>query len=125
MKYTSKIGKAVLIMSNIILMTVAIIASLIYSEYVRKSQMEVKESDFITTVESMKQVSQNYISSERGYVENWAAYINENNMTLKQAMKFLSQINTNKERFAHIVDMDTFEAYSSYYPFKDAKIDTY
>ena len=125
LKYTSKIGKAVLIMSNIVLMTVAIIASLIYSGYVRTSQMEGKESDFITTVESMKQVSQNYISCERGYVENWAAYINQNNMTLKQAMKFLSQLNTNKERFAHIVDMDTFEAYSSYYPFKDAKIDTY
>ena len=48
-----------------------------------------------------KQVSQNYLDSERGYVENWAAYILEHDMTLEEALEFLRGINTNRERFAH------------------------
>lgn len=62
-----------------------------------------------------KQVSQNYLDNERGYVKNWAHYISEHDMTLEEALEFLRGINTNRERFAHIVDMDTYEAYSSFY----------
>ena len=46
-------------------------------------------------------------------------------MTLEEALEFLRNINTNSERFTHIIDMDTFEAYSSYYPAGEEEIDTY
>lgn len=58
----------------------------------------------------------NYLNSERGYAEDWAAYISAHDMTMEQALQFLRSINTNQERFLHIVDMDTYEAYSSFYP---------
>lgn len=48
-----------------------------------------------------KQVSQNYLDNERGYVKNWAHYILEHDMTLEEALEFLWGINTNRERFAH------------------------
>ena len=73
----------------------------------------------------MKQVSQNYLDRERGYVRDWAGYITDHDMTLEEALDFLRSINTNKERFAHIVDMDTFEAYSSYYPKGEEQTDVY
>lgn len=100
-------------------------AAWIYSRYISRTQTQSKEADFIRTVESMKQVSQNYLDGERGYVKNWSAYISSNHMDMEEALDFLRTINTNEKRFIHIVDMDTYEAYSAYYPKGEEKIDTY
>ena len=110
---------------NVFLITAAVAGSVIYANNVRASQVETKALDFISTVESMKSVSQNYLDSERGYVENWAAYINEQQMTLPEALEFLRNINTNPARFIHIVDMDTFDAWTASYPPGKEQIDTY
>lgn len=125
MKLMDKTRKIFLGVSNITLIIIVILAAIFYSKHVKNVQEQSKVLDFITTVESMKQVSQNYINSERGYVCDWAEYITQHDMTLAEAMEFLRSINTDKERLAHIVDMDTFEAYSSYYPAGEEKIDTY
>ena len=73
----------------------------------------------------MKQFSQNYINNEKGYVKDWAAYISGHDMTMGDALEFLRDINANEERFTHIVDMDSYEAYSSYYSPGEEKTDTY
>ncbi len=117
--------KVVLLACNIILIIFVFVFSGMYAGYIHKEQEKTKVSDFINTVESMKQVSQNYLDSERGYVKNWAAYISQNNMNLEEALHFLRTINTNEERFVHIVDMDTYEAYSTYYAEGEEQIDTY
>lgn len=117
--------KIVLSLCNALLIIGMLLAAWVYSRAIYQTQVETKTTDFIRTIESMKQVSQNYLDSERGYVRNWAAYIGSQDMTLDEALDFLRSINTNKERFAHIVDMDTYEAYSSYYPKGEEWIDTY
>lgn len=110
---------------NVIFIFGAIISAILYSKNVREIQQKNKLNDFITNVESMKQISQNYFDSESGYVSNWANYISSKNMDLDQALDFLKKVNTNSKRFAHIVDMDTLEAYSSYYEKGQEQIDTY
>lgn len=72
--------------------------------------MNNKRDEFIAMVESMKSVAQNYLDGERGYVENWSAYITNNRMDLPQALEFLRQLNTNPNRYAHIVDVNTLRA---------------
>ncbi len=114
-----------LILVNILLILGIVLGSLCYSQRIQKIQMEVKISEFENTVESFKKVSQNYLDSEKGYVENWGHYINEEHMTLEEALQFLRTINTNENRIGHIVDMDTFIAYSSYYEPGDDVITTY
>lgn len=121
----AKLYKMILGICNVFLITAAVAGSVIYANNVRASQVETQELDFISTVESMKSVSQNYLDSERGYVENWAAYINEQQMTLPEALEFLRNINTNPARFIHIVDMDTFDAWTASYPAGKERIDTY
>ena len=74
--HTEKLYKIILLITNLVIMTLGIIASVFYAHNIRASQLQTKERDFISTVESMKSVSQNYLDSERGYVVNWAAYIN-------------------------------------------------
>ena len=125
MKIKDRTRKIFFALCNIGLMGIVIFAAIFYSGHVKKVQEQSKILDFITTVESMKQVSQNYINSERGYVCDWAEYITQHDMTLEETMEFLRTINTDEERLAHIVDMDSFEAYSSYYPAGEEKIDTY
>lgn len=117
--------KVVLLACNIILLIFVITFSGMYAGYIRREQEKAKVADFINTVESMKQVSQNYLDSERGYVKNWSSYISENNMDMEEALDFIRLINTNKKRYVHIVDMDTFDAYSAYYPAGKEQIDTY
>ena len=102
--------KIILVICNFTLILATVIAAATYSRHIRKGQEEANAVDFIRMVESMKQVSQNYLDSERGYVKNWAAYITQQGMTMEEALDFLRSINTNKARFAHIVDMDTFDA---------------
>lgn len=125
MKTKAEKGKRILWVCNILLIVFVITAAWHYSGYISKSQSEIKRADFIRTIESMKSVSQNYLDGESGYVQNWASYISEHDMTLKEALDFLRSINTNKERFVHIVDMDSYEAYSSFYSKGKEKIDTY
>lgn len=125
MKMRDRTKKIFLLICNILLIFATITAAWVYSGDVSKSQTEIKKTDFIRTIESMKSVSQNYLDGEKGYVKNWASYITEQHMTMDEALDFLRSINTNKERFAHIVDMDSYEAYSAFYPKGEEKIDTY
>ncbi len=117
--------KIMLLLCNVILIAVTVTAALLYSGYIRKTQEASKTDAFIRMIESMKQVSQNYLDSERGYVRDWASYISEQEMTMEEALAFLRSVNTNGDRFVHIVDMESFEAWSSYYPQGEEEIDTY
>lgn len=121
----AKTYRIILWICNVVLMLVAVTASVIYAHNVRTSQVQGKKQDFIMTVESMKSVSQNYLDSERGYVKDWAEAINGLHMTLPEALDFLRHINTNPARFIHIVDMDSFDAWTASYPAGREQIDTY
>ena len=122
---TDKKFKIMLLLCNVILIAATITAALLYSGYIRKNQEESKTDAFIRMIESMKQVSQNYLDRERGYVKDWAAYISEQEMTREEALDFLRSVNSDKERFIHIVDMDTYEAWSASYPAGEEEIETY
>ena len=56
-------------------------------------------------VESMKQVSENYLSTEKGYADDWAAYIASCHMTAEEAQE---------DRAAHLVDMADLSARSTF-----------
>ena len=114
-----------LILFNALLIVIAIFSSLFYSKNVSDNQNKNNLNDFKTNIETMKQVSSNYLNSENGYVLNWANYITSSKMSLNEALSFLRNINTNKKRFAHIIDVSTFDAYSSYKDVGDEYIDDY
>lgn len=51
-------------------------------------------------VESMKQVSENYLSTEKGYADDWAAYIASCHMTAEEALDYIRTTNTQEDRAA-------------------------
>lgn len=114
-----------LVIINLLLMGLVIICSIVSADIFRSQQIDSRQTDFNLTIESMKSVTQNYLESERGYVDNWSDYITTHNMTREEALSFLRSINTNKERYAHIVDMDGFKAWSANEPAGKEAIDNY
>ena len=123
-KKRSALGIA-LVLFNIIMIITAVVSSAAFSVRVRTERQNTKISGFVSTIESMKKLSQTYLDSERGYVRNWASYISEHGMTLEEALQFLRSINTDPNRYAHIVDMETYRAYSSFYAPGEEEIDSY
>lgn len=105
--------KLLLVLFNIVLILSALGFLIVFSNHVSAEQKQTKIDAFMSSVESMKQVSANYINSERGYVNNWASYINASGMTMDEALDYIRTANTQSDRQAHIVDMDTFEAHST------------
>jgi two-component system sensor histidine kinase KdpD len=65
-------------------------------------------------VESTKQVSKNYLSTEKGYADDWAAYIASCHMTAEEALDYIRTTNTQEDRAAHLVDMADFSARSTF-----------
>lgn len=112
--HKKKLRRTGLIICNAVLILSAVIFTLTYSRHVRDDQRQTRTDAFVSAVESMKQVSKTYISNEQGYVDNWAAYITAGNMTLDEALDYIRASNTQSDRQAHFVDMDTFEARSTY-----------
>lgn len=103
----------ILILGNILLILVAITFVLYYATDVRRDREDMERDTFTSTVETMKQISVRYLDTERQSAENWAAYIENQQMTMDEALAYIQASNTQEDRRAHIVDMDTYEAYSS------------
>lgn len=114
-----------LIICNAILILSAIFFTFTYSTYMRNEQRNTRQDAFVSAVESMKQISRNYVATEERYVADWAAYINARHMTIDEALDFIRTTNTQGEKPAHIVDMDTFEARSTYAKNGSDNVDCY
>ena len=110
----SKYIKRILIFINIILILAAVIFSALYSNGIREEQKEAELNTFESTIESMKQISMNYLTTELNYAKDWANYIDAHHMTVDEALDYIREANHQSDRYAHIVDMNTFAAYSTY-----------
>ncbi len=123
--YDEKDKKIMLLVINLILISLIILAIWNYSTNVNSNQLEDNKYSFMLSIQSQKKLTQSYLRNEQGYVNNWAKYIDDNDMNLDEAMTFLKTININSNRYVHIVDVETYDAYSSYYEIGDNQIDTY
>ena len=106
--------KYILVMINIILILSAVVFSVFYSRNLKKEQEQYELDAFCGTIDSMKQVSDNYLRMELGYAKDWAQYINQEEMSIDEALDFINKSNHQRDRYAHIVDMETYDGYSSY-----------
>ena len=102
-----------LILCNVVLGLGMILTAFFYSRYNQQQKNVMKVDAFCTTVESMKQVSENYLSTEKGYVDDWAAYISSQHMTAEEALEYIRTTNTHTDRAAHLVNMDDMSARST------------
>ena len=112
-KKKSKIGKIALVAGNMILIVLAVLFAVWYSREVTHSQEQLMLENFCNTVETMKQISVRYLSGELEKEQNWAAYIQRQHMTMDEAIEYIRSVSDVSECEGHLVDMDTFEAWST------------
>ena len=124
-KQQERTAKILLIFCNVILMLAVIFFAVIYSAEVRADQEQTERDNFCNTVETMKQISTRYLSTELDDAKDWAAYIQHENMNEDEALAYLRAVNTRTDRLAHLVDPDTFEARSTYLRKDGDEIETY
>lgn len=82
-----------LVLLNIVLVLTAVVVSLRYSNNIQDKQKQQKLSAFCSTIESMKQISGNYLQMELNYAKDWAKYIDEKGMTMDEALAYIKQAN--------------------------------
>ncbi len=114
-KKTAAWGNVLIVAFNVVLMLCAVFASYVYTKNMEVENYKLQTDAFCSTVESMKQISESYLKNEKGYVNDWAAYISSSGMTREEAIEYITKVNTQKDRYAHIVDMDDFSARSTYW----------
>lgn len=106
-------GRLVLVLCNVALVLAVVAFVVYYTSRVNADQAAMVRDSFCDTVETMKQLSSRYLDSEKRVVEDWAAYIGHENMTMDEALAYLRVVNTESDRSAHLVDMNTFKARST------------
>ncbi len=104
---------ALLLLCNVILVLAMIATAVLYSDANQRQKDAMRLDVFCTTVESLKKVSENYLSTEKGYVDDWAAYISSQHMTADEALGYIRTTNTHADRMAHLVDLDDLSARST------------
>ena len=114
-----------LLICNIILLAAMILTAMVYSRTVTNQKDSIKLETFCNTVESLKKISENYFSTEKGYVDDWAKYISAMHMTADEALEYIRTTNTHSERAAHLVNMDDLTARSTYLRNDDPWIHVY
>ncbi len=115
-------SKTALLLINVFAIILIFICFSYYSVLVLSQQQEDNTYNFLLSVESIKNTTENYLDSEQGYVDNWSKYINDSDMSLNDALAFLREINTNSNRVCNILDVESYLAYSTSI---NGTIDTY
>lgn len=112
-KEKRNIGKLLLVLCNVLLMTAVVLFTAWYTQDTRATQEQLIEDNFCNMVESVKQLSVRHLSGELENAGYWADYIEQEHMTREQALDYIRSVSDPAVCEAHIVDMDTFEAWST------------
>ena len=106
-------GKAALALCNVVLILAAVLFTVFYSNGVRTTQEQMMRETFCNTVDTMRQISERYLSGELEDAAGWAAYVEQEHLTMDEAMDYIRAVSDQTECEAHFVDMDTFAAWST------------
>ncbi len=112
-KGTRKARKFALVLCNILLMLVTVLFTVYYSRNAKSAQETLMRENFCNTVDTMRQISEHYLSGELSSADSWAAYIQQEHMTMEEALDYIRAVSDQEECEAHFVDMATFEAWST------------
>lgn len=118
--FQSKAFRIALVVTNVVLILYTVFYVYMYSENIKKTKNEAELDNFCETMETMKTISEGYFDREKMSLQEWCDYIENRHMTKNEALQYIHSASVHNDRYANIVDMDTYEAWSS----KDEDYDT-
>ena len=109
----SRLKTSWIVVANIVLMSVIVAFVALYSSYDRKENYQTQVEHFANATIAMERVTGNYLEGEQGICDNWAKYINSQDMTLEEATAYVRATHVNDTTSAHLIDTETLKGYST------------
>ena len=102
-----------IVMANVVLMSAILAFVALFSNYERKENYRNQVEHFVNTTIAMERVTGNYLEGEQGICDNWAQYINNQDLTLEEAAAYVRATHVKGDTSAHLIDMETLTGYST------------
>ena len=105
--------KAWIIVVNIVLMAVILVYVSVYASYETKKNYQHQIEAFENTSYGMEKVTENYLESEQHICDVWAKYINDNRLSMEEAVGFVRGTHVMTKASAHLLYADTLTGLST------------
>jgi len=102
-----------IVLVNVVLMAAILAFVALYSNRERKENYDHQVEQFVNTAIAMEQVTGNYMDGEQGICDNWAQYINSQDLTLEEATAYVRATHAQTITSAHLIDAETLKGYST------------
>ena len=109
----SRLKTSWIVMANVALMCAILAFVALYSSYERKESYQSQVEHFVNTTITMERVTGNYLEGEQGICDNWAQYINTQDLTLEEAAAYIRATHASATTSAHLIDAETLTGYST------------
>ena len=105
--------KTLIIIVNVIIMAAILIFVVLYSRFESKNSYQRQIEHFEDTTVTMERVTGNYLEGEQRICDVWARYINNNTMTMEDAVDYINTSHVVESTSAHLIYLDTLTGLST------------
>ena len=105
--------KSVVIIVNAIIIAAILIFVAVYSGFESSDSYKRQVEHFEKTTVTMEKVTENYLEGEQRICDVWAKYINNESMTMNEAIDYIRSSNTLANNSTHLVSLDTLTGLST------------
>ena len=105
--------KILIIIVNIFIIAAILVFVVIYSRYESNASYLRQIEYFENTTVTMERVTENYLEGEQRICDVWSRYINNNSMTMEEAVDFIRDSHVLENTSAHLITLDTLEGLST------------
>ena len=102
-----------IIIVNVVIMILMLIFVALYTYFDNSNTIKRQIEHFENTTVTMEHVTENYLEGEQRICDVWANHINNNNMTIEEAISFIRDSHVLKNTSAHIVYLDSLSGLST------------
>ena len=99
---------------NIFIILGISLATILYIRADKKIDTQKQITSFQMLAEDLSQITENYLAGEQVACDSWASYINNNRLSMQEALTFVRQSRPRKYSSVHIIFTDdkSFEGFS-------------
>lgn len=105
--------KFLLLIFNILIIAFVIVFISNYARHERQIDREIEMNSFKNITFSAELVTTNYLEGEQRTCNSWANYINSRDITMQQAVNYVSTAKTNSRVSGHIINIKTLKGLST------------
>ena len=102
-----------IIVINVLIIVILLTFVTLYSRYMGRITVQRQIENFENTTVTLEHVTENYLEGEQRICDVWARYINNEKMTMEEAISFIRISHVLPNASAHIVYSDTLSGLST------------